>query len=317
MPVQKITLSAEITEEMLGKRLDVALSQLFTQFSRGTLQTWIKQGAVTLNDQVLKKNSFKLTEVGNLHIDAELEEQTHWAPQAIDLDILFEDDSLIVINKPAGLVTHPAAGNPDNTLVNALLHHCPTLKDLPRAGIIHRLDKDTTGLLVVPKTLSAHNFLVDQLQRRLIDRHYQALVYGKIISGATVDAPIARHPTNRLKMAVVNGGKEAVTHYRVNTRFPDFTLLDLKLESGRTHQIRVHMNHIHHPLVGDQTYGRRLQIPKNTPEAVATALRQFKRQALHAAKLSLTHPESKETMTWEAPLPDDFTQLLQVMRDAY
>ena len=315
MTVQKITLSAEIPEKLLGKRLDVILSELFKDYSRGTLQTWIKQGAVTVGQTIIQKPSQKMTHLTCIQIQAELIEQTPWQAQNIQLNIIYEDEAMLIINKPAGLVTHPAPGSPDNTLVNALLHHCPSLNELPRAGIIHRLDKDTTGLMVVPKTLSTHHFLVDQLQQRLIARHYQALVYGTIISGGTVAERVGRHPTHRTKMAVTPDGKQAVTHYRVNKRFADFTLLDLKLETGRTHQIRVHMHFIGHPIVGDQTYGQRLHTPKNCEPELAEKLRQFKRQALHAIQLTLTHPITKESMSFAAPLPHDFQTLLASVKN--
>ncbi len=310
MTVKKINLKADIPEALLGRRLDVILSEVFKEYSRGTLQSWIKQGSVLIDGKAQTKNSVKINLLGQITIDAEIKEQTAWLPEPIELNIVYEDSDLIVINKPAGLVTHPATGNEDGTLVNALLHHNADLAELPRAGIIHRLDKDTTGLMVVPKTLVAHNFLVDQLQQRLINRHYQALVYGTIISGGTVEANIGRHPTNRVKMAIVQSGKTAVTHYRVNTKYKNFTLLDLKLETGRTHQIRVHMQSIDHPIVGDQVYGRRLHIPKGSSDPLAEILRHFHRQALHAIKLSLTHPTTKETMEWQAPLPQDFQNIL-------
>jgi len=232
------------------------------------------------------------------------------APQDIPLNIIHEDEALLVINKPAGLVVHPAPGNPDRTLVNALLHYCPALAELPRAGIIHRIDKDTTGLMVVAKTLTAHTQLVQQLQAREIKREYLALVKGEMISGSSIDQPIGRHPSQRTKMAVVGKGKPAITHYRIKQRFGHYTLLHVQLETGRTHQIRVHLAYIHHPIVGDPTYGGRLQFPKDISEDLQQTLTHFKRQALHAWRLTLDHPVSKQQLSFQAEPPADFVKLI-------
>jgi len=235
--------------------------------------------------------------------------QTSHQAQEIDLDIVYEDDDILVLNKPAGIVVHPGAGNHDSTLLNALLNHCPGIDVVPRAGIVHRLDKDTTGLMVVAKTIPAHTHLVAELQEREISREYEAIVNGTLVAGGTVDAAIGRHQTKRTSMAVRHDGKPAVTHYRIIEKFADFTHLRLKLESGRTHQIRVHMSHIRHPLVGDPLYGGRTRLPKGASEELIAMLRGFSRQALHAVQLGLFHPTSGEWMVWQAPLPDDFVAL--------
>ena len=236
-------------------------------------------------------------------------------PQAIPLHIVYEDEHLLVINKPAGLVVHPAAGNHDGTMLNALLHYAPELVHVPRAGIVHRIDKETSGLLVVARTLTAQTDLVQQLQERSIEREYEAVAMGVMTSGGSVDAPIGRHAVDRKRMAVTRSGKPAVSHYRVAERFRIHTHIKVHLETGRTHQIRVHMAYIHHPLLGDPVYGGRLRIPPGSSESLMTTLRTFKRQALHAARLALQHPESGEPMEWHAPLPDDMTTLIKALHD--
>ena len=250
-----------------------------------------------------------------MELDAEIQVQGDWQPEAIALDIIYEDHALLVINKPAGLVVHPAAGHQDGTLLNALLHHAPELAKVPRAGIVHRLDKDTTGLMVVAKTLEAQTDLVIQLQNRSVIREYECVVVGVMTAGGKVDQPIARHGTNRQKMAVVAGGKQAISHYRVINRFRTHTHVKVKLETGRTHQIRVHMSHIYFPLVGDQTYGGRLRIPPGASTELIAMLREFPRQALHARRLELEHPDDNRTMRWEAPLPADMLALLALLRE--
>jgi len=231
------------------------------------------------------------------------------------LDIVYEDNHILVLNKPAGLVVHPAVGNWSGTLQNGLLFFDPTLSGIPRAGIVHRLDKDTSGLMVIARTLQAHNALVCQLQAKTVCREYHALAYGEIISGTTIDQPIGRHPTDRIRYAVREGGKDAITHYRVLEKFKHFTLVKVMLETGRTHQIRVHLSHAGYPLVGDPMYRGRLHIPKAASEELSNALHQFKRQALHAAKLGLVHPETNEEQSWEVPIPEDMQQLISVIRD--
>ena len=310
---RSLSLAATVSEELAGQRLDQVASRLFPDYSRSRLQAWIKSGALTV-DGVARRSSDRLDGGETLSLDATLETQTVATAQAITLDIVHEDDALIVINKPAGLVVHPAAGHSEGTLLNALLHHCPQLAELPRAGIVHRLDKDTTGLMVVAKTLEAHTDLVAQLQDRSVSRRYVAVVQGAMVSGGTVNAPIGRHPKDRQRQAVLtHGGKEAITHYRVRTRFRDHTLVECQLETGRTHQIRVHMAHIRHPLVGDAAYGGRLKLPKGATPELIDALRHFGRQALHAEALGLYHPDSGEYREWQVPLPADLVALLDIL----
>lgn len=309
-----IHLQATIPNEMADQRLDRVLVALFPNYSRARLQNWLKEKQITVDGQYWRGKD-KVRGGETVCVQASLEPQTHWEGQKLPLTILYEDDDLIVVDKPAGLVVHPATGNPDNTLVNALLHHHPNLSALPRAGIVHRLDKDTSGLLVIAKTLTAHAHLVDALQKRDITREYEAIVSGLLTAGDTINAPMGRHPRNRLKMAVVAHGKPAITHFRILQRFKAHTHVRVTLETGRTHQIRVHMAHIHHALVGDPLYNGRLHIPKGTSEALRDALRQFKRQALHARRLSLDHPQTGERLSWESPLADDMQTLLHILQD--
>ncbi|MAR89484.1 MAG: 23S rRNA pseudouridine(1911/1915/1917) synthase RluD [Pseudomonadota bacterium] len=310
---EQIQARAQVADEHAGQRLDQVATELFPDYSRSRLQSWIKSGELTVDGQARKPKE-KVLGGETLMLAAELVAEESWEPQAIALNIVFEDQQLLVINKPAGLVVHPAAGNRDSTLLNALLHHAPALATLPRAGIVHRIDKDTTGLLVVAKTLKAHSALVAQLQAKTAFREYHAIVQGVMTGGGKVDQPIGRHPTQRTRQAVVHNGKPAVTHYRVEERFRAHTHIRLQLETGRTHQIRVHMAHIHYPLLGDQTYGGRLRLPKGATPELIEALRQFRRQALHAARLGLEHPDSGEYCEWTAPLPEDFSAILDVLR---
>lgn len=309
-----IQLSAEIPDSMAGKRLDQALAELFPDYSRSRLQQWIRDGKARVDEKVLRPRD-KISGGEQVVIDAELEPQETWEPQAIPLEILYEDDSLLVINKPAGMVVHPAVGNRSSTLLNALLHYAPELNTIPRAGIVHRLDKDTSGVLVVARTLTAQKKLVEQLQARTVKREYDAVVNGAMTAGGTVDAPMGRHPVKRKNMAVVESGKPAITHYRLAEKFRAHTHIKVFLETGRTHQIRVHMAHIRYPLVGDPVYGGRFRLPPAASEALLTCLQQFKRQALHAARLTLEHPASGEQMEWQAALPDDMNVLLEALRD--
>ncbi|MDQ8040049.1 MAG: 23S rRNA pseudouridine(1911/1915/1917) synthase RluD [Rickettsiella sp.] len=312
---QTINCQVIVPEHLAEKRLDQILSALFPEYSRSRLQRWIRNQQI-LVDQQLKRPRDKIKAGALITISAILPEETKWEAQKLPLKIIYEDKALLVINKPAGLVVHPAVGNPNNTLLNALLHHCSQLKQLPRAGIIHRLDKDTTGLLVVPKNLDAHTNLVRQLQARTIQRDYYAVVQGVLISGKTVNAPIGRHPRLRKKMAVNElSGKEAISHFRVLERFSHHTWIKVQLETGRTHQIRVHMAHINHPLVGDKTYRGRLHLPKKASEVLINCLRQFPRQALHAYHLKLIHPVTQMAVEWEAPLPDDLKILISCLRE--
>jgi 23S rRNA pseudouridine1911/1915/1917 synthase len=277
------------------------------------LQKWLKSGQLLCDGRVLKgKELLKGGEC--LSLNAILLEETTAKAEAITLNIVYEDEAIIVINKPVGLIVHPGAGNPDHTLVNALLHHCPSLSTLPRAGLVHRLDKDTSGLLVIAKTLSAHTHLIRQMQKRLVKREYLALCQGMITAGGTIDAPIGRHAQARTRMTVTDGGREAITHYRVVERFRAHTLLRVQLETGRTHQIRVHLAHIHHPIVGDATYGGRPKFPREADVHLIEALQHFQRQALHATHLALTHPVNGETLSWSVPCPEDMLELIRLLQ---
>ena len=307
-------LTKEVPFEMAGMRLDQVLAELFTDYSRSKLQTWVKAGRVQVNGLALKPKD-KLVGGETIALDAEAEIVVIAEPEPIPLEILFEDESLLIVNKPAGLVVHPAVGNWNGTLLNALLNHDANLETLPRAGIVHRIDKETSGLLMIAKTLQAHNSLTQQLQDRDITREYLAITRGRMTAGGTVDEPIGRHPTDRKRYAVRENGKQAVTHYRVGQRFTRHTLVQVKLETGRTHQIRVHMAHIRFPLLGDQVYGGRFQMPPDCSERLEKELRSFKRQALHAAKLGLQHPVTDEYLEWEQPLPNDMTQLLEALAE--
>jgi 23S rRNA pseudouridine1911/1915/1917 synthase len=295
-------------------RLDQALVQLWPEHSRSRLQQWIEAGHVRVDDQVRRPRDRVL---GGEQVVLQLPAVTvrdSIAAQALPLAVVHEDQSLLVIAKPAGLVVHPGAGNADGTLQNALLHHAPELAQVPRAGIVHRLDKDTSGLLVIARTLSAHTYLVNELQARRIHREYEAVVMGRMIAGGSVEAPLGRHPQDRLRMAVRQGGRHALTHYRVLARFAHHTHLRLQLDTGRTHQIRVHMAHIGYPIVGDPLYGGRLRLPAAGSEALKQALRDFKRQALHAARLAFVHPDTQVEVAFTADLPDDMSRLLQLLQ---
>ena len=307
-------LVAEVPYEMAGMRLDQVLAELFADYSRSKLQIWVKSGRVQVNGLSLKPKD-KLEGGEEIILDAEAEIVITSEPEKIPLDIIYEDESLLIVNKPAGLVVHPAVGNWHGTLLNALLHHDSNLETLPRAGIVHRIDKETSGLLMIAKTLQAHNSLTQQLQDRAITREYLAITRGRMTAGGTVDEPIARHPTDRKRYAVRESGKDSVTHYRVERRFTRHTFVQVKLETGSTHQIRVHMSHIRFPLVGDQVYGGRFQMPAGCSETLEKELRSFKRQALHAAKLGLLHPVTNEYLEWVQPLPDDMARLLAALAD--
>ena len=311
---EQIQLTARIPADVAGRRLDQVLAELFPQFSRSRLQQWVKSGELLLDGRRVAAR-YKVAGGETVTLGAKLAEQSEVQPQAIALDIRYRDDHLLVINKPAGLVVHPAAGNPDGTLQNALLHADPALVALPRSGIVHRLDKDTSGLMVVARSLAAHKSLVEQLQARRVHREYLALVQGQVTAGGTVDAPIGRHPRDRLRMAVVSAGKPAISHYRVLERFPAYTLLQVRLETGRTHQIRVHMASIHHPLVGDPLYGGRPRLPRAASARLREALAGFRRQALHARRLELEHPATGKPVAWEVEPPADFEHLLAVLRE--
>ena len=303
-----------VPESCLGKRFDQTLAEMFPDYSRSRLKEWILAGHVSVNGQVVDKAREKMFGGEQIAINTEIEAEVRFEAQDIPLNIVYEDDDILVINKPAGFVVHPGAGNPDGTVLNALLHHCPQLDVVPRAGIVHRLDKDTTGLMVVAKTIAAQTNLVESLQAREITREYEAVANGIMTAGGIVDEPIGRHATKRTHMAVTFSGRPSVTHYRVMEKFRLHTRLRLRLETGRTHQIRVHMAHITHPLVGDPVYGGRPRPPKNASEELREMLRQFKRQALHAAMLSLYHPITGEQMTWHAEVPKDMVALTDMLR---
>ena len=299
-----------VPDSLAGKRLDQALAELFPDYSRTRLKEWILAGLIQLDGEPARPRSRVL---GGERVDLYLrpEPLTEPVAQALPLAVAYEDTQLIVIDKPAGFVVHPGAGNPDGTLQNALLHHDPDLGAVPRAGIVHRLDKDTSGLMVVARTLEAHTALVRQLQARTVSRVYEAICVGVLTGGGTIAAPIGRHPRDRLRMAVRDGGRPAVTHYRVIQRFRAHTRVRVVLETGRTHQIRVHLGHHGYPLVGDPLYGGRLRIPAGAGEALAQALRGFGRQALHAVGLEVEHPARGERMSWRSELPEDMRLLLR------
>jgi 23S rRNA pseudouridine1911/1915/1917 synthase len=309
---EAISLHAIVTPELAGSRLDQAAAQLFPAYSRERLKQWIQEGTLTLDGQQAKPKE-KVMGGETLNVAVILEDETIALAEDIPLDIIHEDDQLIVLNKPAGLVVHPGAGNSQGTLMNALLHHEPLLSQLPRAGIVHRLDRDTTGLMVVAKTLTAHTSLVAQLSDKRVYREYEAVSYGNMTAGGTVEAPIDRHPHDRVKMAVVPGGRPAVTHYRILQRFPNHTHVRVQLETGRTHQIRVHLAHIGYPLVGDPVYAR-LRFPKGASAELNEKLKTFTRQALHARRLGLVHPGTGESCLWECELPADFVSLLDAIK---
>ncbi|MCQ4270687.1 23S rRNA pseudouridine(1911/1915/1917) synthase RluD [Pseudomonas kuykendallii] len=310
---QAIQLHASVPTELGGQRLDQVAAQVFTEHSRSRLSAWIKDGSLTVDGGVLRPRDI-VYGGAVLELNAEQEAQGDWVAQDIALNIVYEDEHLLVLDKPSGLVVHPAAGHADGTLLNALLHHAPDLVNVPRAGIVHRLDKDTTGLMVVAKTLEAQTKLVAQLQARSVSRIYEAIVIGVITSGGKIDAPIGRSSAQRQRMAVIDGGKPAVSHYRVLERFRSHTHARIKLETGRTHQIRVHMTHVGFPLVGDPVYAGRFRIPPAASATLVETLKQFPRQALHARFLELDHPVTGTRMKWESPLPDDLVWLLTLLR---
>lgn len=292
-----IALQGIIEPELAGCRLDQALAQVFPEYSRERLKSWVLAGQCQVNGVCLRPKD-KVVGGENVVINAQAEEEVTWKAENIALDVVYADEDIIVINKPINMVVHPAAGNNEGTLVNALLNFAPELSQVPRAGIVHRLDKDTSGLLVIARNLTAHASLVQQLQERTMGRIYESVVHGVFLAGSTIDEPVGRHLRDRKKMAVIWDGKPSVTHYRVITRFPKHTHIMVQLETGRTHQIRVHMAHVKHPVVGDKIYAPRIQ-------------HNFPRQALHAKTLTLIHPRTGEEMSWDTELPDDMKQLLR------
>lgn len=310
---KRLQLTGSIPDELAGLRLDQALAQLFSDYSRGQLTKWIKAGHILIDQQPRRPRD---TVLGGEDVTIQTEIEQHdsnWLAEEIHLDIIHEDEHVLIINKPAGMVVHPGAGNQQGTLVNALLHHAPELETIPRAGIVHRIDKGTTGLLMIAKTLTAHNSLITQLQARTVQREYQAVVVGVMTAGGTVDEPIGRHHIDRKRMAITHTGKPAITHYRVEQRFAAHTQIRCKLETGRTHQIRVHMAHIRYPLVGDPVYGGRVRLPKGASPACQQVLQNFRRQALHAGVLGFEHPETGEHVSWQVDMPEDMQNLISVL----
>ncbi len=306
--------TAVVPDSAAGRRLDAVLAELFPDHSRSRLAGWVKSGAVLLDGaQVRPRDPVRGGETVALTVVEEV--QTRAEPEAIALDVLYEDEHVFVLDKPAGLVVHPGAGNPTGTLLNALLYRDPALDKLPRAGIVHRLDKDTSGVMVVARSLPAQTALVAQLSARQVHRQYLAVVVGALVSGGTASAAIDRHPRDRLRMAVREDGKAAVTHYRLRERFRAHTALECTLETGRTHQIRVHMAHLKHPILGDPLYGGPLRLPKGASEELTACLRGFRRQALHAQVLEFAHPLTAQPVRCEAPLPEDMRQLLRLLRE--
>ncbi|MFW5816417.1 MAG: 23S rRNA pseudouridine(1911/1915/1917) synthase RluD [Wenzhouxiangella sp.] len=313
---ERIVQRLRVEADQAGQRLDQLLAASWTDFSRSRLAAWIRAGEIRLNGQMVKPRQ-AVAAGDEVELATELTARTDSpAPQAIELEILFEDSALIIVNKPPGLVVHPGSGNPDGTLVNALLHHDPGLEALPRAGLVHRLDKDTSGCLVIARTPRAHRRLVAAMKERAIQRRYLALVWGELIAGGRIEAPIGRHPVDRRRQVVRADGRSAITHYRIGRRLTGATLLDVRLETGRTHQIRVHMAHIRHPIVGDPVYGRS-GAPAGLTVAGREAWRGFGRQALHALRLELTHPDSGETVAAKAPLPVDLAGLLEKLEPGH
>ena len=308
------TLNIVIPSRMKGNRLDVALSEMLPNYSRSKITFWIKSGNALINDKIFKpKDKVIGSQIVKLSLSKKL--NNDWLAENIPLNIVFEDEDIIVINKACGLVTHPGAGNWSGTLANALLYYDPNLSTLDRAGIVHRLDKNTSGLMVISRNERSQKYLVEQLQSHSVAREYSAIVYGHMIAGGIVDEPIGRDPKDRVKQAVSSSGKEATTHYRVIDRFKSHTHVKAILETGRTHQIRVHLSHIGHSLIGDSMYGGRVRFPKKASEDLKETLLNFKRQALHSKKLTLSHPISGELLSWKVPLPDDMLKLLGILKE--
>ena len=308
------TLTIIIPERMTGDRLDVALSEMLPDYSRSKITAWIKSGDALINNKAFKpKDKVNGSQVVMLSLNKK--QNNDWSAENIALNIVFEDEDIIIINKPFGLVTHPGAGNWNGTLANALLYYDPKLSKLDRAGIVHRLDKNTSGLMVIARNEKSQKYLVEQLQSHSVAREYSAIVYGHMISGGSVNDPIGRDPKDRIKQAVSSNGKDATTHYRVIDRFKSHTHVKAILETGRTHQIRVHLSHIGYPLLGDPMYGGRVRFPKKASEILKESLLGFKRQALHSKKLTLNHPSTGELMSWKAPLPDDMLELLNILNE--
>ena len=302
-----------IPERMKGERMDVAISKMLPDVSRSKINTAIKLGDTLINGKKLKsKDKSNGSEIVSFKIK---QNESQWIAEKIPLNIVYEDEDIIVINKQSGLVTHPGPGNWSGTLANALLYYDKNLTKIDRAGIVHRLDKNTSGLMVVAKNLKSQKYLTEQLQAHSIHREYSAIVYGYMISGGSIDKPIGRDPKDRVKQAIINNGKEALTHYRLIDRFKNHTHVKAILETGRTHQIRVHLSHIGHPLIGDPIYGGRVRYPKKASQELKESLKNFERHALHSKKITLAHPISGEVMSWKSSLPVDMTKLLKVLKE--
>jgi 23S rRNA pseudouridine1911/1915/1917 synthase len=306
------SLEARVPIQCHGMRLDQVAAELFPEYSRSRLATWIKEGRLTVDGRTVKPRD-KATASAQLTLLVADEPVIDWQPQSLPLKVIFEDEHILVVNKPAGVVVHPAAGHADGTLANALLAHAPELGALPRGGIVHRLDKETSGIMFVARSSLAHKSLVAQLSERTVSRTYCAVCTGALTGGGKIDAPIDRHPTARTKMAVVADGKPAVTHFRIAHRFKHYTQLQVNLETGRTHQIRVHMAHRKWPLIGDPVYGGRQRVPAGASDLLMSTLRSFPRQALHAQALEFEHPASGDWMEFETELPDDLVDLLEIL----
>ncbi|KII77409.1 23S rRNA pseudouridine(1911/1915/1917) synthase RluD [Vibrio renipiscarius] len=311
---QQIELTNTVKDSQLGQRLDQAIAEIFADFSRSRLKEWLLAGKVQVNGEVITKPRTRVMGGEVIILQAELEDEERWEAQDIPLDIVYEDDDIIVMNKPRGFVVHPGAGTPDRTVLNALLYHYPDIAEVPRAGIVHRLDKDTTGLMVVAKTVPAQTHLVRALQKRNITREYEAIAIGRMTAGGKIEQPIGRHSTKRTLMAVSPMGKPAATHYRVAEHFREHTRIRLRLETGRTHQIRVHMSYLQHPLLGDTAYGGRARIPSGASQELTDMIRQFDRQALHAVMLKFAHPVTGEELEFHAPVPEDMVILTEALR---
>ncbi len=311
--MNKIEKQITLDENHEGMRLDAALAKSITDFSRGQIQNWIKQGSVVINGVAITQKRHKVHDGDSITISAEPQAEGSWQAEEIPLNIIYEDNHLLIINKPPGLVVHPGAGNHAGTMLNALLHHAPQLEEVTRAGIVHRLDKLTSGLLIIAKTASCHHLLTQMMQERVIKRHYEALVHGTFIAGGTIQEPIGRHATNRKKMAVTMQGRPATTHYRIIQNFTYHAHLAISLETGRTHQIRVHMAHSSHPVIGDPEYCRHRVPSRKHGEKLQQALQEFPRQALHAKSLSFIHPITEQEMNFTAPLPEDMENLRKLL----
>ncbi|MDC0963971.1 23S rRNA pseudouridine(1911/1915/1917) synthase RluD [Candidatus Pseudothioglobus singularis] len=303
-----------IPKRMEGERIDIALAKMLPEFSRSKITAWIKSGEAVIYGKKFKpKDKVSGDEV--IILSANRNQNTIWLAEDIPINVIFEDEDIIVLNKQFGLVTHPGSGNWSGTLANALLHYDSSLEALDRAGIVHRLDKNTSGLMVVAKNLKSQKNLVEQLQNHSVSREYSAIVYGHMISGGTINEPLGRDPNDRVKQTVLRNGRDAITHYRVIDRFKSHTHVKAILETGRTHQIRVHLSHIGYSLVGDSIYGGRVRYPKRASESLKNELLNFKRQALHSKKLTLKHPKSGELLSWKIPLPEDMIMLLNVLKE--